>query len=129
MAQLAWICLGGGLGTGCRYLIGLWAERALGLGFPFGTLIVNAVGSFLISLVMYLGTEAGAVSLPVRLFLTTGFMGGFTTYSSFNHETLTLFQRGAWGIAAINVLVTLCTCAAAGILGLFVASRWALAMK
>ena len=123
MLQLLWICIGGALGTGSRYLVGLWAAKALGTGFPYGTLVVNVVGSFLISIVMYLSIDAGAIPLPVRLFITTGFMGGFTTYSSFNYETLKLFQSGAWGIAATNVLVTLLACATAGLLGLFVGSR------
>jgi CrcB protein len=121
--QFIWICIGGALGTGSRYLVGLGAAKVLGTGFPYGTLVVNVVGSFLISVVMYLSIDAGALSLPVRLFLTTGFMGGFTTYSSFNYETLKLFQSGAWEIGAINVLVTLLACATSGLLGLFVASR------
>ena len=123
MLQFIWICVGGALGTGSRYLVGVWAAKALGAGFPYGTLIVNVVGSFLISVVMYLSVDAGAIPLPVRLFLTTGFMGGFTTYSSFNYETLKLFQSGAWGIAATNLLATLLSCAGAGLLGLSVASR------
>ncbi len=124
MLQFIWICIGGALGTGSRYLIGVWAAKTLGAGFPYGTLIVNVVGSFLISVVMYLSIDAGVIPLAVRLFLTTGFMGGFTTYSSFNYETLKLFQSGAWGIATLNVVVTLLACASSGLLGLL-ASRMA----
>lgn len=123
MLQFFWICIGGALGTGARYLVGIWAAKALGTGFPYGTLTVNVVGSFLISIVMYLSIDAGAIPLPVRLFLTTGFMGGFTTYSSFNYETIKLFQSGAWGLGATNVLITLLACATSGLLGLFVGSR------
>jgi fluoride exporter len=119
------ICLGGALGTGARYLVGVWAAEALGAGFPYATLIVNVVGSFLISVVMSLSVDAGLIPVPVRLFLTTGIMGGFTTYSSFNYETLKLMQGGAWAVAAANVLVTLVGCAAAGLLGLAVAARLA----
>jgi fluoride exporter len=124
VAQFIWICVGGALGTGSRYLVGIWAARALGTAFPYGTLIVNVVGSFLISVVMVLSIDSGVIPLPVRLFLTTGFMGGFTTYSSFNYETLRLLQSGAFGAAATNVLATLLACAAAGLLGLVVASRF-----
>ena len=123
MQHLLWICLGGALGTGGRYLIGLWAAGALGTGFPHGTLIVNVLGSFLISIAMFLSVDAGAMPLNVRLFLTTGFLGGFTTYSSFNYETLKLFQSGAWGMAAVNIFVTLVACAGAGLLGLMVGSK------
>ncbi len=123
MLQFAWICLGGAVGTGARYLIGQWAVRALGAGLPYGTFIVNVLGSFLISLIMGLSLEASAISTPVRLFLVTGVMGGLTTYSTFNYETLKLFQGGAWGLAAANVLLTVTACAAAGVLGLVVVSR------
>lgn len=102
--------------------MGLWAAK-LGTGFPYGTLTVNVVGSFLISVVMYLSIDAGAIPLPVKMFLTTGFMGGFTTYSSFNYETLKLLQNGAWRLGATNVLVTLLACAISWLLGLFVGSR------
>lgn len=126
---MLWICAGGALGTGARYLVGVWAAQALGTGFPYGTLIVNTAGSFLISLVMYLSIDAGTLSLPLRMFLATGFMGGFTTYSSFNYETIKLLQSGAWGVAALNVLATLAACAVAGLLGLWAGSRIAAALS
>jgi CrcB protein len=121
--QLFWICVGGALGTGARFLVGTWAARSLGTAFPYGTLIVNVVGSFLIAVVMSLSIDAGVIPLPVRMFLTTGVMGGFTTYSSFNYETLKLLQSGAWGVAAANIAVTFLGCAGSGLLGLLVASR------
>lgn len=123
MPNLVWICLGGAIGSGSRYLVGLWAAKTLGTGFPYGTLTVNIVGSFLISIVMALGTDYGAIPPPVRLFLATGVLGGFTTYSSFNYETLRLAQSGAWGVAALNLLGTWMACAAAGLAGLALAAR------
>jgi fluoride exporter len=120
-----WICIGGGLGSGSRYLVGLGAAKLLGTGFPYGTLVVNVVGCFLISVVMYLSVDTGIISPPVRLFLVTGFLGGFTTYSSFNYETLKLVQSGSWALAASNILVTWLACATSGLLGLFVGSRLA----
>ena len=125
MVQLLWICLGGALGTGSRYLVGLGAAKLMGSGFPWGTLTVNLVGSFLISVVMYLSLDAAVIAAPLRLFLVTGFMGGFTTYSSFNYETLKLFQGGAFALGAANLLVTVLGCAIAGVLGLIVAARLA----
>ncbi len=123
MLQFLWICLGGAVGTGSRYLVGLWAERTFGGGFPVGTLLVNVLGSFLISFVMVLSIESATFPLPARLFLTTGLLGGFTTYSTFNYETIRLFQSGAWEHASLNILVTLLACASAGVLGLLAASR------
>ncbi len=129
MLRFLTICLGGALGTGARYGVGLWAARTLGAGFPFGTLLVNVVGSFLISVVMYLSADVGVISPGLRLFLTTGFMGGFTTYSSFNYETLKLIQGGAWATAAANVVLTLCAAAIAGVFGLWAGARLAAGLR
>ena len=118
MTRFLLVCLGGAAGSGARYLVGGWAASVLGATFPAGTLIVNVGGSFLISLVMYLGLTAGAISPELRIFLATGVMGGFTTYSSFNYETLALLERGTAGMALANVLVTVSSCLVAGLLGL-----------
>jgi len=125
VAQFLLICLGGALGTGARYLVGLGAAKVLGSGFPYGTLTVNVVGSFLIAVVMYLSLEVAVLSAPLRIFLTTGVMGGFTTYSSFNYETLKLFQGGAVMLGVANLLATVVGCGLAGVLGLYVAARLA----
>ena len=121
MSRLLMVCLGGAVGTGARYLVGGWAQRALGTGFPWGTTVVNLLGSFLIVIVMYLGLERGVLSADLRIVLTTGVMGGFTTYSSFNYETLRFAQEGAWGMAALNVTATVVGCLVAGGLGLLCA--------
>jgi CrcB protein len=117
MDRLAWVCLGSALGGGARYLLSLGALRLLGPSFPYGTLTVNVLGSFLIGLLMHLGLEA-LVSPTARIFLTTGVMGGLTTYSTFNYETLRLAADGDWHLAAVNVTATLLTCLVAGALGL-----------
>src|SRR5690348_10595853 len=103
MDRFLWICFAGALGTGTRYLVGLWAGRALGTAFPFATLIVNIVGCFLIAFVMQISLSTTLLSPTARLTLTTGFMGGLTTYSSFNFETTRLLQEGAWGTGLLNV--------------------------
>jgi CrcB protein len=112
------ICLGGAIGTGCRYLTSLWAASSFGPAFPFGTLIVNLLGSFLLGLLMHLGTSSDWMSETMRLALTTGVMGGFTTYSTFNYETTSYLRQGAPGVATMNVVVTLFGCLAAGFAGL-----------
>ena len=120
MARFFLICLGGAMGSGARYLFSTAMTRAFG-NFPFGTLGVNVIGSFFASLVMVLALERSAVSPDVRFFLVTGVLGGFTTYSSFNYETLHLAQSGAVGLAAVNVAVTLVACMLSGIGGIWLA--------
>jgi CrcB protein len=123
MAQLFWICFAGALGSGARYLVGLWALRVLGSGFPYGTLIVNLVGSFLIAFILELAIGASWITPTLRLALTTGFLGGLTTYSSFNNETLRYFDERAWGLGALNMVVTAGGCLIAGVVGLVLARR------
>lgn len=118
LLRLALVCLGSALGGGARYLVSLGMARLLGTGFPFGTLTVNVVGSFLIGLIMQLGLTTAAISPNTRLFLTTGIMGGLTTYSTFNYETLGLMMDGEWRLATVNLTVTLLVCLAAGFAGL-----------
>ena len=120
MARFLLICLGGAFGTGARYLLGGWAQRALGTTFPWGTLIINALGSFCIVVIMYLGVQRGLVSPSTRLVLTTGVMGGFTTYSTFNYETIRLLQDGSLGLGALNILATVVVCLLTGGLGVLV---------
>jgi CrcB protein len=118
MERLAWVCLGSALGGGARYLISLAALHLLGTSFPYGTLTVNVLGSFLIGLLMHIGIETTVISPTARIFLTTGVLGGLTTYSTFNYETLQLATDGDWHLAAINVAATIVVCMAAGALGL-----------
>jgi CrcB protein len=123
LSRFLWICLGGAVGTGARYLVSGWAFATLGTAFPFGTLAVNVLGSFLVGLLMQAGIATHLLSPTLRLTLTTGVMGGFTTYSAFNYETVRYFQDGSWQLAAANVAITLVTCLAAGFTGL-AAGRW-----
>jgi CrcB protein len=120
MARFFLICAGGAVGTGARYLLSTTLARAFG-NFPFGTMAVNVIGSFLASVLMVLALERSALSPDLRLILVTGVLGGFTTYSSFNYETLHLAQAGAGGLAVANVVVTLFACLLAGIAGIWLA--------
>ena len=114
------ICLGGAIGTGLRYLTSGLAARWLGAEFPYGTLIVNVVGSFLIGLIQQIGVTTLLVPEATRLFLTVGIMGGLTTYSSFSYETVRLVEVGAWGQAGVNVLATTALCLVVCFLGIAV---------
>ncbi|HEY1959434.1 MAG TPA: fluoride efflux transporter CrcB [Polyangiaceae bacterium] len=115
------VCLAGAVGTGLRYLVSLGAGRLFGARFPYGTLIVNLVGCFFIAAIVHASLTTSRVSDTWRLVLTTGLMGGLTTYSSFNLETTTLLRDGSYGLAALNASVTLGGCFVAGLLGLVAA--------
>ena len=121
MGRLALISLGGALGTVARYLLSVWLLRTLGPAFPYGTLAVNVIGSFLLGVIMQAGLDTTILSPAARVVLGTGVMGGFTTYSTFNYETLQYLQEGAWAMASLNVATTLLVCLAAGALGVAVA--------
>src|SRR5690606_6328762 len=122
MERLLWICLAGAAGTGARYLITLWAAQRLGTSFPYGTLIVNLAGCFGIAAVMH-AAVALSWSPTVRSAIVIGFIGGFTTYSSFNYDTTRLLEEGAHAPAALNAFVTIGGSFAAGWLGLIFARQ------
>jgi CrcB protein len=117
------VCLGGAVGTGARYLVAVGTPRLLGTAFPYATLVVNVLGSFLLGAIMHAGLATGIMTPTVRLVLATGVMGGFTTYSTFNYETMEYLRKGAVGLAALNMASTLVLCLVAGALGLAVARR------
>ena len=122
MERFFWICLAGAAGTAARYLVALWAAQRFGTAFPYGTLIVNLVGCFAIAAVMHAALTL-SWSPTIRSAITIGFIGGLTTYSSFNYETTRLLEEGAVGAAALNATVTLLGAFAAGWLGLLCAKQ------
>ena len=121
MERFLIVCGAGAAGCGARYLISLWTGDRPGETFPWGTLIVNLVGSFLIAFVLELALRVKTLSPNLVLGMTTGFMGGFTTYSAFNFQTTALAMNGAMARAVINVVATLVGCVVAGLLGLLLA--------
>ena len=94
----------------------------LGFGFPFGTLIVNIAGSFIMGMLMVMLLEKGARSVP---FFMTGILGGFTTFSAFSLDAVTLFQRGNAGLAAAYVAVSVVVSIAALVTGMALARSFA----
>ncbi|HWN43475.1 MAG TPA: CrcB family protein [Thermoanaerobaculia bacterium] len=118
MARFFWICLGGAIGTGARYLLSGWLLRIAGPGFPYGTLAVNFVGSFLLCLLMQISLATESFPPTLRVVLATGVLGGFTTYSALNYETLQLFQEDARLLGFANLGITVVACLAAGVLGI-----------
>lgn len=121
MLQTALVFLGGGVGAASRHSVNLAAARLLGLGFPWGTLIVNIAGSFAMGLIAgWFAFKAGAgLSQHARLFLTTGILGGFTTFSAFSLDVVLLWERNEVGLAFGYVAASLIL----SILGLF-AGLW-----
>ena len=113
--------MAGAIGTGTRYLIGLWADERLGRAIPYGTLLVNVVGCFLIGLVMQISLRTASVPPALRLTLTTGFMGGLTTYSSFNYDLGQYLHSGAYATAILYFALTVFLCLIAGSLGVILA--------
>lgn len=107
MLSFLFVGIGGAFGAMARHGVGLFAMRNLGVGFPYGTIIVNIAGSFLMGLLIaWLSRRIGGSSNELRLFLATGFLGGFTTFSAFSLDTITLYERGDFGQAAIYVTIS-----------------------
>lgn len=119
-SHVALVAAGGMLGSVARYGLSGWAHRWSATGFPVGTLVVNVAGSFLIGMVLAASLERGVPGPAARLFLATGFCGGFTTMSTFSYETLALAAGGGFVEAAANVIGTLVLCMVAVWLGLAV---------
>ena len=123
MERFLWVGFAGALGTWARYLVNLGAAKALGVRFPYGTLIVNLVGCFLIAGVMHAASVKAIQSDTARIAIVTGFLGGLTTYSAFNFETSALVRDGQTGAGIANFLITTTGCLLAGVLGLMASRR------
>ncbi|MDO9411798.1 MAG: fluoride efflux transporter CrcB [Pseudolabrys sp.] len=100
------VFLGGGLGAALRHGINIASARALGTGFPYGTLLINITGSLIMGLVAGWFALKGDASQGWRLFLTTGILGGYTTFSAFSLDAALLYERGEVGAAAVYVIAS-----------------------
>lgn len=116
-SALAAVAMGGALGAVLRWLVGVAFIRALGAGFPWGTFAVNVAGGFAMGLFVALLSARGALAAPLGLFLTTGLLGGFTTFSAFSLELTTMVDRGAGATAAVYAAASVTLSLAAVMLG------------
>jgi fluoride exporter len=107
MLHLLLVACGGALGASARHIANLAALRIAGPGFPWGTLAVNIAGSFAMGiLVAYLARRTGGTSNEVRLFVATGFLGGFTTFSAFSLDFALMWERGDQGVGMAYLLAS-----------------------
>lgn len=116
MQKLLWIGVAGAAGALARYLLAGLAQRWGGSSFPWGTLAVNLLGSLLFGTIWALAEDRLLISAETRLILLTGFMGAFTTFSTFMYESSTLISDGEWTLATLNLFGSL----AAGITCMFI---------
>ncbi|MDO5039808.1 fluoride efflux transporter CrcB [Clostridium sp.] len=94
---------GGFIGAALRYLISINAAKIFGPNFPYGTLIANILGAIIIGLVMRLSLDTAIISPNIKLFLTTGMMGGLTTFSTFSYETVSMLNSGEYMLGVLNL--------------------------
>lgn len=104
MTKFLIIGLGGFLGANARYLVGGWVAERLGSTFPYGTLIINVSGAFVIGLFLTLIADRFVAPPSARLFFAIGFLGAYTTFSTYMFESLSLIQEGSYLLAATNLL-------------------------
>jgi fluoride exporter len=116
--RLFLLFIAGGVGTVTRYLVTLACGKLLGPSFPWGTLAVNLVGCFFIAAIVHASLVTTQISNETRLVLTTGLMGGLTTYSAFNLDATSYLREGAYGLAGVYFAATVLGCLLAGLAGL-----------
>ncbi|GIU49833.1 fluoride efflux transporter CrcB [Shewanella algidipiscicola] len=109
MSNLLFVAIGGSIGAVFRYLISILMIQVFGSAFPFGTLVVNTLGSFLMGVIYALG-QVSDVSPEMKALVAVGLLGALTTFSTFSNETLLLIQQGQWLKAFINIALNLCLC-------------------
>ncbi len=98
------VFVGGGLGASLRHFINVTSARCMGTGFPWGTFIINITGSTVMGLIAGYLAFRGEASQPWRLFLMTGILGGYTTFSAYSLDAALLYERGELGLAALYVI-------------------------
>ena len=116
------VALGGGIGSVTRYLVGGWFANRMGPGFPYGTAVINITASFIIGLFLAFAQERAWLSPYWRLFVAVGFVGGYSTFSTFEYESVRLLQDGELLLGVIYLVGSVATGAFSAIAGIAVGS-------
>jgi CrcB protein len=122
--QVFYLGLFGAFGCVTRYLVSGWVYNVFGRTLPYGTLAVNILGSFLLGLLTEGSMRSTLLSPELRVGLTVGFMGGFTTFSTFSYETVRLLEDGSFIAAATNILLNVVVCVLMAACGISLARQW-----
>jgi CrcB protein len=112
-----WIALGAIVGASARYALARYVAKFVNTSFPYGTLLINITGSFVLGLFLVWSTERAVVDPKWRLLIAIGFCGSYTTFSSYAYESFTLFEQGHWTLFAGNVLANNALCLAGVLAG------------
>lgn len=107
MEKVLYVGIGGFIGASLRYIISMQSSKIFNGNIPLGTLLVNVIGGLLIGFIMELSFSSDVISPNLRLFLTTGIMGGLTTFSTFSYETISLLNDGSYFMGVTNICLNL----------------------
>ncbi len=121
--KIFYLAIFGGMGCVARYMVSGWVYSLAGKALPYGTLAVNVIGSLLLGLIMEGSLRSTLLSPELRFGITVGFMGGFTTFSTFSYETVRLLEEGSMVAAGANILLNVTVCIAAALIGIYLARQ------
>ena len=123
MAAVLWVGLGGFLGANARYLLSGWVADHFGVGFPYGTYVINVTGSFILGFFLAFAQDRAWVGPAARLLFAVGFIGAYTTFSTFEYESIRLLQEGQMMLSAMYVIGSVVTGAVALFAGIALGGR------
>jgi CrcB protein len=121
--KILYLGLFGGMGCIARYMVSGWVYNLAGKTMPYGTLAVNVIGSLHLGLIMEGSLRSTLLSPELRFGITVGFLGGFTTFSTFSYETVRLMEEGSMLAAGANVLLNATVCVVAALVGIYLARQ------
>jgi fluoride exporter len=122
LEAVLWVGLGGFLGANARYLLGGWIASRFGVPFPYGTFVINVTGSFILGFFVAFAQERPWVAPPARLLFAVGFVGAYTTFSTFEYELIRLLQDGELLLGAVYVIGSVVFGGVAGVAGIVLGS-------